>query len=89
MGIPAGYRTVLEHTDTWFRLIRKPPWDYCRGCGHRFSILYMAIRIFFARNAKVREEIKEEAMIKGMVAIMIFSVPFWLGIFKLAGEMLI
>lgn len=49
----------------------------------------MAIRIFFARNAKVREEIKEEAMIKGMVAIMIFSVPFWLGIFKLAGEMLI
>ncbi len=36
MGIPAGYRTVLEHTDTWFRLIRKPPWDYRRGCGHRF-----------------------------------------------------
>ena len=57
--------------------------------GIVFSILYMAIRIFFARNAKVREEIKEEAMIKGMVAIMIFSVPFWLGIFKLAGEMLI
>ena len=57
--------------------------------GIVFSILYMAIRIFFARSAKVREEIKEEAMIKGMVAIMIFSVPFWLGIFKLAGEMLI
>ena len=57
--------------------------------GIVFSIMYMAIRIFFARNAKVREEIKEEAMIKGMVAIMIFSVPFWLGIFKLAGEMLI
>lgn len=57
--------------------------------GIVFSILYMAIRLFFARNAKVREEIKEEAMIKGMVAIMIFSVPFWLGIFKLAGEMLI
>lgn len=57
--------------------------------GIVFSILYMAIRIFFARNAKVKEEIKEEAMIKGMVAIMIFSVPFWLGIFKLAGEMLI
>ncbi len=57
--------------------------------GIIFSIMYMAIRIFFARNAKVREEIKEEAMIKGMVAIMIFSVPFWLGIFKLAGEMLI
>lgn len=57
--------------------------------GIVFSILYMAIRIFFARNAKVREEIKEEAMIKGMVAVMIFSVPFWLGIFKLAGEMLI
>ena len=54
--------------------------------GIVFSIMYMAIRIFFARNAKVREEIKEEAMIK---AIMIFSVPFWLGIFKLAGEMLI
>lgn len=57
--------------------------------GIAFSILYMAIRIFFVRNAKVREEIKEEAIIKGMVAIMIFSVPFWLGIFKLAGEMLI
>ncbi len=57
--------------------------------GIAFSILYMAIRILFARNAKVREEIKEEAMIKGMVAIMIFSIPFWLGIFKLAGEMLI
>lgn len=57
--------------------------------GIVFSILYMAIRLFFARNAKVREEIKEEAMIKGMVAIMIFSVPFWLGIFKLVGEMLI
>ena len=57
--------------------------------GIVFSILYMAIRIFFARNAKVKEEIKEEAKIKGMVAIMIFSIPFWLGIFKLAGEMLI
>lgn len=57
--------------------------------GIVFSIMYMAIRIFFARNAKVREEIKEEAMIKGMVAIMIFSIPFWLGLFKLAGEMLI
>lgn len=57
--------------------------------GIVFSILYMAIRIFFARNAKVKEEIKEEAKIKGMVAIMIFSIPFWLGIFKLVGEMLI
>lgn len=56
--------------------------------GIVFSIIYMAIRIFFSQNAKVREEIKEEAMIKGIVAIMIFSVPFWLGIFKLAGEML-
>lgn len=89
MGIPAGYRTVLEHTDTWFRLIRKPPWDYRRGCGHRFFHSVYGDPDFFARNAKVREEIKEEAMIKGMVAIMIFSVPFWLGIFKLAGEMLI
>ena len=57
--------------------------------GIVFSILYMAIRIILARNAKVREEIKEEAVLKGMVAVMIFSVPFWLGIFKLAGEMLI
>lgn len=57
--------------------------------GIVFSIMYMAIRIFFARSAKVREEVKEEALIKGMVAIMIFSIPFWLGIFKLAGEMLI
>lgn len=89
MGIPAGYRAVLEHTDTWFRLIRKPPWDYRGGYGDCLFHYVYGHPDFFARNAKVREEIKEEAMIKGMVAIMIFSVPFWLGIFKLAGEMLI
>lgn len=57
--------------------------------GIVFSILYMAIRILFAKNGKVKEEIKEEAMIKGVVAIMIFSVPLWLGICKMVGEMLI
>lgn len=57
--------------------------------GIVFSILYMVIRILFARNGKVKEEIKEEAMMKGLVAIMIFSVPLWLGVCKMVGEMLV
>lgn len=57
--------------------------------GIVFSMLYMAIRIFFSRSGKTKEEVKEEALIKGLVAIMIFSIPFWLGIFKLIGEALI
>lgn len=57
--------------------------------GIVFSILYMAIRILFAKSAKVKEEIKEEVMIKGVVAIMIFSIPLWLGLCKMVGEMLL
>lgn len=57
--------------------------------GIVFSILYMAIRILFARSGKVKEEIKEEALTKGLVAIMIFSIPLWLGVCKMVGEMLV
>lgn len=57
--------------------------------GIIFSILYMAIRILFAQSGKVKEEIKEEALTKGLVAIMIFSIPLWLGVCKMVGEMLV
>lgn len=56
--------------------------------GIVFSLLIMAIRIFFSGNAKTKSEIREEALIKGLIAVMIFSVPLWLGICKLLGEVL-
>ena len=34
MGISAGYGAGLEHTDTRFRFICKPPGDYRRGYGN-------------------------------------------------------
>lgn len=57
--------------------------------GIVFSILYMAIRICFSKSAAVREEIKREAFLKGMIAIMLFSIPFWLGLFKMFAELLV
>lgn len=57
--------------------------------GIVFSLLIMAIRIFFSGSAKTKSEIREEALIKGLVAVMIFSVPLWLGICKLLGEVLV
>lgn len=57
--------------------------------GITISILYMAIRILFSRNAKARNEMKEEALQKGITAVMLFSIPLWLGICKMIGELLI
>lgn len=57
--------------------------------GIVFSILYMCIRLLFAGNARARSEVKEEAVLKGLIAIMLFSVPLWLGLCKMVGEMLI
>lgn len=57
--------------------------------GIVFSILYMCIRLLFAGNARARSEVKEEAVLKGLIAIMLFSVPLWLGVCKMVGEMLI
>lgn len=54
--------------------------------GIVFSILYMAIRIIFTQNAAKKEEIKQEAMIKGVIGILIFSIPFWLGVMKTLGD---
>lgn len=57
--------------------------------GIVFSIFYMVIRVLFNGSVKTRSEVKEEALMKGLIAIMIFSVPLWLGICKLLGEALI
>lgn len=57
--------------------------------GIVFSIFYMAIRVFFSRSASTKEEIKREAVLKGVIAIMLFSIPFWLGLFKYFAELLV
>lgn len=57
--------------------------------GIVFSIFYMVLRIFFSRNAATKEEVKQEAILKGMIAIMLFSIPFWLGMFKQFAELLV
>jgi len=57
--------------------------------GIVFSLLYMAIRILFSSSPKTRNEIKEEVIMKGLIAIMIFNVPLWLGVFKMFGDLLI
>lgn len=57
--------------------------------GMVFSIIYIALRLLFSRNAARREEIRQEAIIKGMIAVMLFSIPFWLGLFKQFSELLI
>lgn len=57
--------------------------------GIVFSIFYMVIRICISRNAATKEEVKREAVLKGMVAIMLFSIPFWLGLFKQFAELLV
>lgn len=57
--------------------------------GIIFSILYMAIRILFSMDAKKKSEVKEEAVLKGLIAIALFSIPLWLSIFKMIGELLI
>lgn len=57
--------------------------------GIIFSILYMAIRISITHSPKKKEEIKQEAMVKGIIGIMIFSIPLWLGIIKNLGDLLV
>lgn len=58
--------------------------------GIVFSLLFMAVRLLFSGgNAKTRSEVKEQALLKGLIAIMLFSVPVWLGVCKLIGEMLV
>lgn len=57
--------------------------------GMVFSLIYIAIKLLFSKNAARREEIKQEAMLKGVIAVMLFSVPFWLGLFKQFSELLI
>lgn len=54
--------------------------------GIVFSILYMAIRIICTHDAKKKEEIKQEAIIKGVIGILIFSITFWLGVIKSLGD---
>lgn len=57
--------------------------------GIVFSILFMAVRLLFSGSSKTRSEVKEEAFLKGLIAIMLFSIPLWLGVCKLVGEMLV
>lgn len=57
--------------------------------GTVFSVFYMAIRVFFSKSAAAKEEIKREAILKGMIAVMLFSIPFWLGLFKYFAELLV
>lgn len=57
--------------------------------GIVFSIFWMVVRVCFSRSPAAREEIKQEAMLKGMIAILIFSIPFWLGLFKQFSELLV
>lgn len=56
--------------------------------GIVFSIFYMVIRLLFSGSARTRSEVKEEALMKGLIAVMIFSIPLWLGICKLLGDAL-
>lgn len=57
--------------------------------GLVFSIFYMVIRISFTKNAQIKEEIKREAILKGLIGIMLFSIPFWLGLIKYVAELLV
>lgn len=57
--------------------------------GIVFSVFYMAIRVFFSKSASAKEEIKRGAVLKGMIAIMLFSIPFWMGLFKYFAELLV
>lgn len=57
--------------------------------GIVFSIVYIILRICFTKNANTKEEIKRQALQKGIIAIMLFSIPFWLGLFKYFAELLV
>lgn len=57
--------------------------------GIAFSLIIMALRICFTKNPAQREEIKQEGSLKAVIAIMLFSIPFWLGLLKKFSELLL
>ncbi len=57
--------------------------------GIVFSVFYVVIRICFMRSAAAKEDVKREALMKGMIAIMLFSIPFWLALFKQFADLLV
>lgn len=58
--------------------------------GIVFSILYLVIRLLFGgSNAKMKSEVKEEVIFKSIIAVMLFSIPFWLGIIKMISDLLV
>lgn len=58
--------------------------------GIVFSILYLVVRLLFGgSSAKMRSQMKEEMIFKSVVAVMLFSVPFWLGLMKMLGDLLV
>lgn len=58
--------------------------------GIVFSIFYMIIRLLFSQNsARLKSEIKEEVIFKSVIAIMLFSIPFWLGVVKMVSDFLL
>lgn len=97
--------TTPKQIDPWVYLTNssisdiKPIKDFAASAGALattvgvigivFSILYMAIRLLFSSSAKTKAEVKEEALVKGLVAIMLFSIPLWLGICKLISDLLV
>ncbi len=58
--------------------------------GIVFSILYLILRLLFGgSSAKVKNELKEEVVFKSVIAVMLFSIPFWLGIIKMFSDLLV
>ena len=40
-------------------------------------------------NAKMKSEAKDEVIFKSVIAVMLFSIPFWLGIIKMISDLLV
>lgn len=58
--------------------------------GIAFSIFYLVLRLFFGGSrAKVKNELKEEILFKSVISIMLFSIPFWLGLVKMISDLLV
>lgn len=58
--------------------------------GIVFSILHLIIRLLFGGgNAKMKSEAKDEVIFKSVIAVMLFSIPFWLGIIKMISDLLV
>lgn len=89
MGLPSGYGAFLQHADQEFCVFGEQSWHHYRRDGDCvLHILYGNPDVFFTSPA-ARNEVKEEALLKGLIAIMIFSIPLWLGICKLLGDALV